>query len=424
MKDRVYNPSTGEYEFVEDATRLVDTIQWQMVENPPEPITDELLTPKKTAGSEIALLIPLHAIENQIIDDYLDSRTRRFVQFYAGVKMAISDLAERGYPLSLKVFDTGGSEARVDQILMSRQLRTADLIIGPYERELIDEVATFGDKNRIPVVSAWQPGSRSLSGHPYLIQATPGLYTHVKAITDHIRQQYSNARIVIVGRSNPSEKARMDLFYDVFVQANNKDLFGSQILPEQLFVTDASPDLAKTQLDAFLEKDKTTIFILPHYASDEENFVISFMRRLRVEKPGSKVLVFGLPQWTNYQKINYDFLENLHVHISANHYINHADSTVNAFEHEFFERFATLPEPSAFHGYDLVRYFGQLMAESGRAMLEYLPTYSKELLAYGFHIKPFSNNYSTSEPPPLLEYYENDHILILKFEDQTFQKVR
>jgi hypothetical protein len=423
-KDLVYNPSTGEYEYVEDASRLVDTVQWQIDDNPPDPVTEEVLIPKKTAGSEIALLIPLNALENRIINDYLDSRTRRFVHFYAGAKLAISHLAEIGYPLTLKVFDTEGSEARVDQILMSRQLRTADLILGPYERELIDKVATFGDKNRIPVVSAWHPGSRSLAGHQYLVQATPGFYAHVNAIVDHIVQHYSDARVVIVGRNNPSEKARVELFYEVFLQANNKNMFGNQTLPDRLYISDESPDLAGTQLEAYLEKDRKTIFILPHYASDEESFVISFMRRLRVEKPGKEVVVFGLPQWTNYQKVNSDYLESLNVHISANHYINHADSVVHAFEREFLETYATLPEPSAFHGYDLVIYFGKLMAESGRAMLEYMPAVGEELLAYGFHIKPFPKDHSTSEPPPLLEYYENDHIMILKFKDHEFQKVR
>ena len=93
----------------------------------------------------VALMLPFHM--NNKVNPY-------FVDFYRGVLLAMEDLKEQGYDISLSVFDTMGSGERIGDIISYEDgLRDAQLIIGPvYEGEL-RYVVGYAEENEIPVVS-------------------------------------------------------------------------------------------------------------------------------------------------------------------------------------------------------------------------------------------------------------------------------
>lgn len=422
--DRVYNPATGKYEDIADARSLIDTVDWRPKRNAPRPFgkaPDEIAY---EPGSQIALLLPFDARMHQVIDEVPDARTRRFIHFWAGARLAARKLTGEGNVIHLHAFDTEGDESRIDQLINSRQLRDQHLIIGPYSRDFIQEVATFGDKNGIPVISPWHPSTKSLAGHPWLVQVTPGFQAHIDAIVEYVSMNYPDSQVYLVGRDNSSERNRVLLLEESFRKfAENKEV-QNQASPVKWTITDSSPTLSSTSLSGRLNEEKETVFILPHYASDEEDFVFSFLRKLHAEKGENKVAVFGLPQWTNYSKLSGDFLENNNVHISANQFVDLTDSLSRKFQQEFFEEFGTIPENSAFQGYDVVYYFGGLLAEYGNTMLQVIATEPDELYSYRFNVQPYNSGDATLDTGGMLEYFENQSVWILQFRNRAFRKAK
>ena len=91
---------------------------------------------------KIALMIPLYLEEvdslkftkETDVDDLLNERPFRFLQFYYGAMMAVDSLNALGMHTELSVYDVDNSIGKTIQVLQDSSLQEQDLIIGPFHR--------------------------------------------------------------------------------------------------------------------------------------------------------------------------------------------------------------------------------------------------------------------------------------------------
>jgi hypothetical protein len=316
------------------------------------------------------------------------------------------------------VYDTEESTQKVQDILNMKEMLDMDLIVGPYRRENIELLTDFSRKWKIPLVSPWVPSSSISKENPYLIQMTPGLASHAEAIMSYIGERFAHPKLYLVARENRREKERFENFYRASQKLDNVN-----IQPEELIVADTTIDLNETILESIFDPEGPTVFVLPYYSRSEEDFVNSFLRKLHADKLENEVYVFGLPQWLNFRKLNYDYLESLNAHISSAQHLDKKDPSVKEFQTRFYNIYETVPTEAAYQGYDLISYFGKMLGEYGTAFMSEFRSEEKDLFNLGFQIQPISSAPAGSEIYPSVDYHENKRIWILKFEDQYFQKV-
>lgn len=414
-KVRVYDPATGTYVLVPRDAVKVDTVKW--TEDKSDPIlTDRGTiddTPEKKSNYEISILVPLNSDQYTSMEGSLDSRLVRFMQYYGGMRIAADEIQELGLPVKFRSFDTETSMSQLNEILKDPAIRRSDIIVGPYEKEFVEMVASYGLQNEKFVVSPWLPAFNIESENPYFIQVIPGLNTHADAIMDFIDKSYDAKKIFLVARNIPAEIQRLALF---------KRNVG--VRTEDLIIDDASIDLAKTNLSFLLDDPDGSVFIMPYYSRTDEDFVNSFMRKLHADKGNKNVIVFGLPQWTGFNTLNSDYMESLSLHISSPTYIDTHHSGYRKFKNKFFHKYFTMPDPQAYQGYDLIMWLGKMIVKEGPGgFIKGLP--SEFGLSSGFGLKPVFRAGST-KPSELKTplYYENSKVRILKFNDQDFELVR
>lgn len=414
-KVRVYDPATGTYVLVPREAVKVDTVKWTEDKSNPI-ITDKNKTadtPGKKSQYEISLLIPLNSDNYPSLEGSIDSRLLRFMQYYGGMRIAAQDIESMGLPVKFRSFDTKLSLTQLNEILRDPGLKSSDIIVGPYDKENLESVASFGEENEKFVISPWLPAFNIDEENPFFIQVVPGLNTHADAIMDYISDALSDRKVFLVARNNPAEIQRLALFKK-----------NPRIKTEDLIIDDESIELAKTNLSFLLDDREGTVFVMPYYSRTDENFVNSFMRKLHADKGNKNVIVFGLPQWTGFNDLNHNYMESLSVHISSPTYINTGHASYRNFRNKFYHQYFTMPDNQAYQGYDLVMWLAKTIAKEGPAGL-INGTAADFGLALGFQLKPVYRE-GVSRPSEMKTplYYENSKVRILEFRDQDFEMVR
>ena len=414
---KVYNPETGTYEPVDDPSALVDTVTWTVEPDAPEPIGSTIgIKGERKEIYDVALLIPFQADRNQSFADRVSPKARRFMQYYAGIRMAAEDLSRQSNPVRLKVFDTRESETRCSELMRSPEVREADLVIGPYTRNNVRSAAEFAMRYQTTVVSPWMPSAQITEENPYFVQLTPGLPLHAQAIIQYLDRYYSDAKVYLVSRNAGRERSRLGYFQDAYQTVMDDP---SAVL-EELIVQDTTMDLSETDLTTVILEDQRTVFVLPYYSRADEDYVNILLRKLHADRLENEVIVFGMPQWLSFRKLNGDYLESLNAHVSSAAFSARSDPQVREFRQRFFERFRTVPEQAAYQGYDVMKFFGQMLFKHGTAFLSEKDSSTGTTLNLGFDIRPVIT-LPESERLEKVDFYENQHIYMLKFEDQEFQ---
>jgi Receptor family ligand binding region len=436
----VYDPETGTYVHSKSVTEELDTVKWKIApqdDNPPitsaatkaqidNPVNPVKLPPVITGISEklevynVAIMLPFLSDRSNVGTE-VDNRAIPTLQFYGGAKMALDVLSGEGVKLNVTVHDTKGSEAVVQSLMNSRELKTANLIIGPLMKNNIKVAAEWAKKMQVPLVSPLSPSSNVVNDNPYFIQVSPYLNSHCQAITKHVLEKYSADKLVLVVRNKRAEISRLKYF-----QESNQAFQGTDKTErlKEFIVTDESADFNEMDVSPYLKEGDTTVFIVPSWSN--ESFIYSLLRKIQVAKVENEieceVVVYGMPQWRDYERISYDYYEQLNVHISSASYIDPNSEKVKKFRKDYFNKYGTVPNTEAFVGYDVMLYFGRMMAKYGTYFQDRLDGESAEYLQTEFDIvREVPLSAVLEEDYSKTNLFENKHVHILKFKDYYFQ---
>ncbi len=426
------NPETGEFERVTSMTEPMDTAHWTInsTEKHP-PITSETTAeggskthPHALSGEVqyLTLLLPFLSQQFSYTDTEIPKGSKRALQYYAGLKLALQDLQKDSIKLDLTVLDTKYSEQEVRHLLsFEPAIQQADLLIGTYRSANARLVADYVLKNPKPFVSPFSGSSTISSDNPQYIQVNPTFRTHCDAITRYLMQHYTPDQIVLVVPNKPKEVERLVIFQELrkrYLPQGDTSSF------KELIISDETLDLKETNLNEHLLADRPTVFVVPSWSN--ETFVYAFLRKLKVASQNfSEVLVFGMPQWMEYERADFELYENLHVHLTSNYYIDPYNPDIRLFKQRFFEEFNLLPTKEAYYGYCTTLYFCRLLQKYGKDFPSYLPDEDWANLYTRYQFRPvFEQQTTGAETPAKIQRYENRFVHILEFRNYYFQPVQ
>lgn len=447
---RVYDPVTGTYIYVANApTDKMDTVRWTVVSedrNPPiveeggseyDPVTLPGTTPdngsvpisqtgttptgsRLLSGYNVDFALPFLTDRYLGSEDKVDDNSQWALHFYSGAKIALDELqgtAAVGY--NVNVQDTRAAPEKTRLISTSPEFTQAQLVIGPYLKNNVTTLAEAARGKETVLISPYSAAGGVSQNNPNYVQVNPTLETHMRSLIRHAYQTQGADRIILVTGTDPAQKARL-----AYLQDEYKILTGNaQVQP--LEEVQVNMNNAGTSFSQYLNGRKT-VFIVPIY--EDESFVANFLRVLyngTRDEFGRNVAVYGLPQWIDFTRINFDYYEGTNVHVSSSVYIDKLNPAVREFRRKFFERFAVLPRDEAFVGYDVTRYFLRMAAEHGTRFQYALEANPEDLLHTRFRFEPVAvvpaeaTNFEQSQ----LDRFENKFVNILQFKEYAFKRV-
>lgn len=438
---KVFNPETGKYEEIKLVDGKMDTVEWKdadLVLNPPilsETILEDFKEPEGYKGLyesisesemkdryEVGLILPFLTQNYDATATEMYSSSLWAINFYGGLQVALAQLEKEGLRLDLEVFDSKANAGYLEKnILRNPDLKKKDLIIGPYRRDNISLVADFAKINDITFISPYS-ASTGLSplNHNY-IQVNPTFNTHCQALAEHALAHFAPSNIILVAR-NKEEATRFPIFQDALkttMMTNDSVSFEEFIVPESY------TDFDETMLEEYLKKEGPIAFIVPSWS--DEIFVSNFLRVVDIarivqeDEKNKAVRVYGMPQWKEFSKVDYDYFEKLDLHISSASFIRENSLEVKKFRKDFYKKYNTLPTEEAYLGFDIMMYFGRMLHEHGTKFQARLEEEPGNYLERDFEIEPVLQEGSTAEQPGPIEQFENKAIFILRYKEYKFQ---
>ena len=437
---RVLDPETGEYIYVNAPTLPMDTIEWTEVTAAegriisddttfayvaPIPAAPGLPPVRQTgvgrngsrllSGYGVDYVLPFLTDRYQGEEESLDPNSLWALHFYSGAELAMEELRTEQISFDVRVQDSRASSNKVNAVISSPEFERSQLIIGPYIKEQVTQMAEAVRGQEKVLISPYSAATGVSEGNPNYIQVNPTLETHLRNLMDHAFRTQGADRIVLVAPAG--ERDRLAYFQDEYRllsgDANVEPL-------EELIISGQVPDLSR-----YL-RGRRTVFMVPVYA--DEAFVSNFLRQAyqnTVAERGDNIAIYGLPQWAGFERLNGDFLEGTNVHISSSVFIDPLEPGVQNFRRKFYDRFAALPRDEAYIGYDITRYFLQMVARYGTRFQFELERNPEDLLHTSFRFAPVTIVPATATDleEARIDRFENKFVNILRYADYAYRRV-
>ncbi len=400
------------------ANSKVEEVKWTIVD-PEEVIpigAPEVVKTKKLGTYSVSLLVPFSGDKAQSAE--LTSKSApayKFISYYAGAKMAAED-SRIGSTVDVNVFDS--SSGNLGSITDNPTLRSSDVIVGPYDTGELKEVAEFAKANKITHISPWKSSKSIASNNAYHLQTKPSLTQHYQKMVEDAVKSFPSSELIVIGNSSSSDKKRMDYLAKIAGSLGRNDVTQFVVNEDSLLVGD-------TAFDSIFVQDKTNVFLLPNWSSNDESFIYGCVRKLRVEKGEAKVIVYGMPKMMDTEKITYDFYNNLNIHIIRSEFVDKTSANYRTLRTRFFNEYNAFPTEDLYEGYDMMSFVLNNLENHGKNFQMKVGRDSNRYLQTSYDIAgvPISSA-ELADKPSNIKYFENTALSVIEFKDGRFRKKR
>lgn len=408
-------PKKEDNEPTQSQTKKVREIEWTFTDEKSKPPigTKKSVNQDLRSSYNLALLLPLNA-SGTSGQQFIEKGTveNRFIQFYAGAKMAIEEY-KGSSRINVQVFDS--SKKSFESILDQSNFNDQDVIIGPYDKSKIKKAALYAESSRAVLISPWQASKKIAEKNAAYVQLKPNLEDHYYTIARDACTDYMPEQIYLIGRKgNQTDAARFKYFNSI-----SKEKHG-RALNEYLIIED-SLNFGETAFDSTLF-DREAAFIIPNWKSADESFVYTCMRRLRVEKGIQKIRVYGMPIVGESDKINFDLYLNLDAHVAQSRFFDKSNNTIKAFRRNYFNKYNVLPGKDACEGYDIMKYTLNNLDANGKNFQFFLDQDINNYLLTKFNVERYLvDPEEDANDLKNIEYFLNNHVQLLHFKSGNFK---
>ena len=334
-------------------------------EEPSEGIHDWLTGATGKGKAELALILPFNAAGKT-------SETN--MDFYSGVLMALRDLEKEGVKTTLNVFDLQAG------IPSSFELGKNDFILGPItSNDLTTILGVTG--GQVPVVSPLDQRAGDLADtHEGLIQAPSSATSQYAdlaawAAEDCVR---GDQIILVTEKSSNGSTAPAVGVRDALLAAGTAF--------EGVSWTQGEGRSLPASLTARLTKSGVNRIIV---ASEKETFVSDLVRNLGILLGrGYKIVLYAPSRVRTFETIDSSTYHQCFLHICSPYFADYDTENVRTFVRRYRALYRTEPSQFAFQGYDLTRYFANLVAKYGNRWTRALGQVNGSGIHTDFHFEP------------------------------------
>ena len=295
------------------------------------------------------------------------SAARNSMDFYSGALLAAREITDNNIALQLNVFDSANDSTIVDV----DALRESDVIIGPISAKDINKVQNMIQGER-PIVSPLDQRVENLAKQSRnLIQAPTSQSAQFNDLANWIREDMgAEDKLIIIyekgGRQSDNGRAIINVI-------NTKGIsytpFTYSILEGRNIQGILESNMTKTGVNRVI------------IASESEAFVNDAVRNLNLIVHNKYNLVLYAPsKIRSFETIEIENLHNTSLHTSLSYHIDYNDKNTQAFLAKYRAMFGTEPTQFAFQGYDLTKYFAEIIATYSDEWMSHLNDEDIEML--------------------------------------------
>lgn len=322
--------------------------------------------------AEVALMLPLGTRERA---------NQNYVDFYQGFLLAADSLRLEGYESHIHLYNTAHDIAKVDQIIASEQLKSANLIIGPVYEDTLIPVARYAQKHSIPVVSPL--ANLTQSSYSNVFQMSPRAESKFAKVANLFDGSH---RIVVITSQT------IDKDFDAEV----KQLLGEREYTTHHYVYEHPSVIEKRQkalaegqeaepspsdLSPLLDSTEKTLFIILAGTEVETDRILAALASANISLASRSIKaapyrVFGNNKWNRYKNIDRSLFFSNNVVMLSTYLNDRNNEKIRKFSADYVSAFGVMPSLYSFRGYDAAMIFIRSLYDrigSGLADVIYSP---------------------------------------------------
>ena len=358
----------------------------------------------------IAFFLPFHADEANSLDVekiikgdvQLPNKTSVALEFYEGALLAIDSLKKLKLNAKIFVYDIDDKDSlNISNILKKPELGEMDLMIGPLYGSSFMPIAAFAKEHNIAIVSPFTQINKILFNNPFVSKVCPSINLQVEQMAHFVVDTFKTQNIILVNNGSVKEVS----FLNTFKAKANADIIKAGFPPSD----SVKEGYGLGGIQSLLSSTKVNVVIMP---SNNQSVVTDYISKLNVMRDKYKIVLFGLQSWMNYDNLDFEYLNNLSLHIPSNIFIDYSKTPTQNFIKKYRDTYKTEPDTYVFQGFDISYCFINSLLQNGSGFLKNLPE---------VNYQGFGSNYTFSQFPSE-SGFENKFVYILKYQDYQLMK--
>ncbi len=351
----------------------------------------------------VDVLVPLYLNElvkgnKAVYKDRMPDKVLPGINFYEGIKMATDSIDNLGYEMDIYVHDITEPGKTPDQLISSKALDSADLIIGAVSATQISPLAAFAKKHTINFISAMSPSDGSVKDNQYFTLLQPTLQTNCEWMVHHLSKKYGNTRILIYHRSSvPAD----EIAY--------KSLMKDSVLKFSQINANALPK--PEQLAVFLDSNEVNVIAMPVL---DVNYAGQLLDQLSKSFPEYRFEVYGMPSWKGLSALKKTSgMEHIGISFTTPFFFDGSTASGQNLANGYYHTFGRKAGEMVYRGYETLYWYCYLLNKYG-------PIFNKKIgdnasaVYTRFDVKPRYNKDFD------LLYNENTHLYLYRYQDGSF----
>jgi hypothetical protein len=357
--------------------------------------TFDILFPVKQYDSyRIAYILPLELNNTSIYKEHQQSRISMAAQeFYMGAEIALkNDSLERQSNFQIYILDNqGNSKYTEKEILTQLDTIKPHLIIGPFMSRPIFIINEYALKKKINFISPFQELPDSINNNPYFIHPKPPLREFLNFANYCMQKNFLGYNVIFL--------AKKEFFESEDIQKAFEQIDSS--LYQGLHKIHCGETWIGPSFSHALSSGKNLVFCV----GDNELLANNVINTLITSR--KEVVLCTAHRWLDYRSLDISNIFLLNTFFMDYKYIDYKDSLVKTFILRYRDTFRTEPGRYAFLGYDLTEFALHMLETRG---MYFQRQNTVDTLSIHTRLNFRRNNEK-------VHLWENDHILVLKFEN-------
>ena len=347
------------------------------------------LRKKRSEFFRVALMIPLYLeqVEDSLWHENLipakvnDLLPFRFIQFYQGFMLAMDSLKQQGLNVEVYVYDVDQQAEKVINVLQKPELKTMDMIFGPFSKNSFSMAAEFAKRNRIPIINPLSGRNDILQGNPFVFKLLPSVESQPEVVAALISHYYMDHRVIFYVPNKYQNFELIGRFRQAIERSGAAGHQGVTII-----------DYATDSIQGFYDHASLTEPNLVIIYAESEVLPAALLSQLSELKKEYDITVIGLPDSEKFNNIESGYLIALNTNLFMASHADNQSETVKAFIRSYRSKYLDEPLNYAYSGFDAGYFFLSALLYYGKNFDECINEIKVTLIQNQYHFIRMDNN--------------------------------
>lgn len=303
------------------------------------------------------------------------SPTRKRNQFvldlYEGMKLAVDTLAKQGIKISLRAYDTERNPDRIKSLLLMRELKSSDMIVGPLYSEENAMIQEYSNVNQINLFNPISNNYDLVRDNFYGFLFQPSNETLGSQSAEYLASVKRNKKCIVFYGESRKDSTLAASFVSKARESGLKVLRAERITKEssrkilEILATPTEFDEFKYPKQFTLPKDSLgSVFV----ASDDPLIYTKVISSVETRK--DSVTIVGSENWLDQTAVDYSKYESLKIVLYAPNFSAENNSAYQKFQRKFVKEHGRNSSSAPYSnyakvGYDFMLFAGNTLKKHG-----------------------------------------------------------